>query len=302
MRVLVLLLVLTGCEIAQVTVSEPVSSVIAEVYLRVDDGAPDGIAILHRTSGSDPIVLSGASIRAVGEGGGTIRFQQRPQSECIDGELPEDTDPACYRTMGLDRFNLQAGERYEILVDLQEGASLAGTVTLPSDFEIRTPSTAPLTCDLSPFTIVPVIWTQAEGAWAYVPEAEIFGLQAALAEEGIPVASEPVTLLGLSVSQRDTTIAFPSEFGIFNRFSDDREVLVFLQQGFPETEELLTGRVVVSAQERNATNWNRGGIFNPSGQVRVPSLFGDGTGVAAGVVNRSFEFSFDAGEDFEPCA
>jgi len=143
-------------------------------------------------------------------------------------------------------------------------------------------------------------WTPAAGARAYVPEAEIFGLGAALAPQGIVVPTNPVTLQGLSVSEADTDIVFPSQFGIFNRFSSDGEVLVALQRGLPAAS-VVQGSIVVSAQGRNSVNWNRGGNFNPSGTVRIPSLFGDGTGVVAGIVNRSFSFTTAADPGLPHC-
>lgn len=42
----------------------------------------------------------------------------------------------------------------------------------------------------------------------------------------------------------------------------------------------------MAAGDRNYVNWVRGGNFNPSGQVRVPSIVGDGTGVFASLVSR----------------
>ncbi|TVP55958.1 MAG: hypothetical protein EA351_09070 [Gemmatimonadales bacterium] len=298
---MLVLVSLSACDIGQVTVAEPVSSVIAEVYLRIDDGIPDGVALLHRTTGSDQIPVQGAVIEIQGEGPQVGRFAEQSLEDCIDGELPLDFEPICLRLVGPSRSLVQPGATLSVRVELPEGQRLEGVVTMPSDFEIVQPLTAPGLCNLPSGSVLPVLWTQSEGAWAYVPEAEINGLRDAFAEQGIEVPSDPVTLLGLSVSQSDTTIAFPSEFGIFNRFSGDREVLVALQGGLPPSSD-LEGRVVVSAQERNATNWNRGGIFNPSGQVRVPSLFGEGTGVAAGVVNRSFGFAVNASGDFPDCA
>jgi hypothetical protein len=294
------LILLAGCEIGQVTLPEPVSSVVAEVYLQVDDGIPSARALLHRTFGSDEVPLDGAIIEIRGPNPPAGRFAQSDLDECIDGELPEDLEPACYTLSGPGRFLIRPGATLDVRIMLPDGGRLDGAVTLPSDFRIRRPGSSPGACEMHPNSIVNVTWTQSEGAWAYLPEAEIVGLREAFALQGVTVESEPVTLLGLSISQADTTIAFPSEFGVFNRFSGDREVLVALQQGLPPAEDLW-GRVFVSAQERNATNWNRGGIFNPSGQVRVPSLFGDGTGVAAGIVNRSFAFAFHAGEDFPDC-
>lgn len=294
-------MLLAGCELGEVTVAESVSSVIAEVYLRVDDGDPGGVALLHRTTGSEPLPIEGAIIEIRGDGPGVGRFSRQPTEDCIDGELPEESEPVCYQLLGPSRLLVQPGVTLDLTIELPGERRMEGVVTLPSDFEVQRPSVPEEICSLAPSEVLPVLWTQAENAWSYVPEAEINGLDEALAPQGIQVDLDPVTLLGLSISQSDTTIAFPSEFGIFSRFSGDREVLVALQGGIPGGGG-VSGRVVVSAQERNATNWNRGGIFNPSGQVRIPSLFGDGTGVVGGIVNRSFRFVVDGPDSLPNCS
>ncbi|NIR36178.1 MAG: hypothetical protein GWN02_08535, partial [Gemmatimonadetes bacterium] len=94
---------------------------------------------------------------------------------------------------------------------------------------------------------------------------------------------DPLYLLGLSVSVADTTITFPSEFGVFNRLDLDQDVAVRLQRGLPAG---VSAEVTITAVDRNYVNWARGGSFNPSGQVRVPSLRGDGTGVFGSTVGR----------------
>jgi hypothetical protein len=188
-------------------------------------------------------------------------------------------------------------------VNLDGGRRIHGAVTLPGGFMIESPGTRSWfgnRCHLPPGAQLPLAWTASAGARAYVPEAEIFGLDGAFLPEGIEVPSDPVTLLGLSVSERDTTIVFPAEFGIFNRFSSDREILVALQRGFPAAAP-VDGVMIISAQGRNSVNWNRGGNFNPSGQVRTPSLFGDGTGVVGGIVNRSFAFTTAEEPGIPPC-
>ena len=53
------------------------------------------------------------------------------------------------------------------------------------------------------------------------------------------------------------------------------------------TPAFLKARVSVAAVERNYTNWARGGTFNPSGQVRIPSLRGDGTGFFGATVVKT---------------
>jgi hypothetical protein len=98
---------------------------------------------------------------------------------------------------------------------------------------------------------------------------------------------DPLSLLGLALSAEDTTVVFPSEFGIFERADLDREVALLLQEGLPAGTRAV---VTVAAVDRNYVNWARGGNFNPSGQVRVPSVEGDGTGF----FGSAFVDGFDA--------
>ena len=96
---------------------------------------------------------------------------------------------------------------------------------------------------------------------------------------------DPLLLVGLSISEQDTTIVFPSEFGIFDRFDLEQDLSVRLQTGLPNS---TTAEVSITAVEGNYVGWARGGNFNPSGQVRVPSLRGDGMGVFGATVSRRF--------------
>jgi hypothetical protein len=303
------LVILPGCELRQITVAEPESAVVAEVYLRVDQGRPDGFAVLHRTFGPGERPPPEASIRLRSESGAEARFTRADPEACMDGEFPEGIQPSCYRLDGPEAALIRPGARLEVEVELVGGGRLEGNTVIPGDFAILTPaglaphagergekaSTALPACVIPPSSPILLSWTSSRGVWAYVPEMEIRGLRAALAPSGIEVERDSLNLLGLAISEADTTIVFPGGFGVFSRFSGDREVLVALQEGLPPGD--VQGRVVVSAADRNTTNWNRGGNFNPSGLVRVPSLFGDGTGVVGSVVNRGFEFQ--AGGDPE---
>ena len=100
-----------------------------------------------------------------------------------------------------------------------DGATLFGAARVPSSFQIEG---MPTVCRLDPNTLLPISWSKSEGAWAYFNETSILGLPAALEPEGIVVEDDPLELLGLSISDQDTTIVFPSEFGIFDRFDLDR--------------------------------------------------------------------------------
>ncbi len=298
------LVVLSGCELRQVTVAEPESAVVAEIYLRVDQGRPDGLALLHRTFGPGERPPPEASIRLRSNSGEEARFTRTDPRACLDGELPEGLRPSCYRLDGPEAALIRPGARLAVEVELVGGGRLEGNTLVPGDFSILNPAgldasaggegegeesgAALPACVIPPSSPILLSWTSSRGVWAYVPELEVSGLRAALAPSGIEVERDSLTLLGLAISEADTTIVFPGGFGVFSRFSGDREVLVALQAGLPPGD--VQGRVVVSAADRNTTNWNRGGNFNPSGLVRVPSLFGDGTGVLGSVVNRGFKF------------
>jgi hypothetical protein len=291
----------SGCTLEQITVATPEPRVQAEVYLRVTDGVPSGTALLYTTStGEQDIGIADARIVVTASDGRTATFQRRTVAECVEGSLPPEFDAACYRLQGVPAFLIQPGRSYRVDVTWPGGGNLQGQTTMPGDFRILSPRSGGARCYLPPERVLPVRWEVSSGARAYIPEAEIFGLTAAFQNQNLSVPSEPLVIIGLSVSEDDTNILFPSQFGIFNRLSADRDILVALQRGFP-AESLIEGRVVVSAQDRNTVNWNRGGNFNPSGQVRTPSLVGDGSGVIGGVVNRSFSFTTAEAEAIPSC-
>ena len=64
------------------------------------------------------------------------------------------------------------------------------------------------------------------------------------------------------------------------------DLAIRLQGGLPAGS---TAELAITAVDRNYVNWARGGNFNPSGQVRIPSLSGDGTGVFGSTVGRGFD-------------
>lgn len=292
------LLGLAGCELQETTVAVPEDVVLAEVFLSVLDEGGRAVALLHRTvGGRDPAPLDGARIRLVGTaalGNQTETLSQlldeQPLEKCLEAPFPPEFQGRCYGWDDGEGSLLRPGATIRLEVDLPGGGRLEGVTTLPGDFHFWTPSTAE--CTLAPDTLLPLEWGQAQGAWAYVVESQLYGLPQALESEGIPVESDPLPLLGLSVSQADTSLAFPSELGLFDRFEEDRDLLVRLQRGLPDGS---WATVWLGAVDRNWANWIRGGNFNPSGQVRVPSVFGDGTGVFGSGVVRSLLITTPAG-------
>jgi len=268
--------------------------VIAEVLLQVnrDPGTPNRLtAFLHRTVGglgSASGDVPGASVIVSREDGLSVELAPAGLDACA-ATTPIDGTGSCLvaASVAADRFG--PGDELHARVVLPGGGVIAGTSTVPGDFELRNVAAGQL-CVQPPDTPLEVRWSPAAGAWAYVNETSVRGLADHFAAQGIEV-DDPLYLLGLSVSAADTTIVFPGEFGVFNRFELDRAVSLTLQEGLPAN---TTADVTIAATDRNYVNWVRGGNFNPSGQVRVTSLRGDGMGLFGTVVLRGFSIAVQA--------
>ncbi|MDH3269701.1 MAG: hypothetical protein OEN56_00120 [Gemmatimonadota bacterium] len=283
-RSVLLLVIFGGCEIEEITVVDVEDVVIAEVYVNLakDPGDNEVLGFLHRTVGTDiegvaDLVAAELTLRR--SDGLTFSLRNAAASDCVE-TLPEGEEGACFFADSVAAAQLTPGDLLALDVALPDGRELGGATRIPGSFDLLGVGGA---CILPPDTRSTLEWTRADEAWAYVNETSINGLPAALRSEGIVLQDDPLYLLGLSVSDSDTTIVFPSEFGVFNRFELDQDVAVRLQRGLPAG---VSARVTISAVDRNYVNWARGGNFNPSGQVRIASLRGDGTGVFASTVVR----------------
>lgn len=282
-----LLLGAAGCTLADVVVPESDDRLVVEAVLRTD--AERQTIVLHRSvRGNASAAEPGASVVVRGPGGRAVAFAESDE-DCIGnrGDYAADTlevRVSCYRSPAGEGRWVRPGERYELEVSTTRGERARGTTTVPGAFALRTlpftdDGSAPVACALPAGTLLPVRWSRSAGAWGYVAPLRIFGLAASL-PPGVSVP-EPLELLGLAVSAADTAIVLPSEFGIFDRFDLDQALLRLLQGGLPAG---TTARVTVAAADRNYINGVRGGSFNPSGQVRISSVTGDGVGVFGSLV------------------
>lgn len=270
--------VTTGCELTEITTATTEDLVVVEALVEATPGGSASqpsdrtVVLLHRSFAGRVDPVSGAEVTLVREDGAEILLPERLDIGSCAGAIPEgDFGATCYGP--IQKVGIEAGERLELEIRLPGGGLLRSATTVPGDFALLRPGAA--RCHLRPDRRLDVLWTISEGAWAYVAETVISGLRAALADRGIPVDEDPLSLTGLAVSASDTTIVFPSEFGLFDRTDLERELALVLQTGLPAGTE---ADVAVAAVDRNYTNWVRGGNFNPSGQVRVPSIVGPGTG------------------------
>ncbi|HEY0305204.1 MAG TPA: DUF4249 family protein [Longimicrobiales bacterium] len=277
---------LSACELQEVVTTSSDDIVIAEVYLRADQSTQN--ALLHRTrQGENTASVPGARIEVTNAAGQVMPYFEVSDSVCVV-ERPPGAHVAlgtCYRASAANGFRVQAGERYTLRILLPDGGEMTGSTTVPGDFQIVKP--ADRVCALPPATTFEISWTSSESAWVYASETYLGGLRDALAQQGIIIEQDPLRLFGLSITNSDTTIVFPSEFGLFDRFSDDLvEALVAIQNGLPAG---VVGNVTVAAADRNYVNWERGGNFNPSGLIRIGNIRGDGHGVFGSLVSKSFQ-------------
>ena len=272
---------LGGCELDEVALTAPEDLLVAEVYLRVGEDGAEAFAFLHSTLGTGQgQTVPGARVLLTLPGGSTVTLEENT----IEG-----VEGSCYATSGSGLDALSSGDLVTAEIVAPDGRRLDGATAIPGAFALYALSVSD-SCYTPPGQSFEVVWSPSDEAWAYSAETLIWNLPEALAPQGIVVEEDPLYLLGVSVSQEDTTVVFPTEFGVFERFDLDRDLALAVSEGLPAG---TFADVTIGALDRNWVNWVRGGSFNPSGLVRVPSLRGDGTGVIGSVVRRSFRVVTD---------
>lgn len=286
-----------SCSLTEVTIAPGQDVVVVEAVLRTDVTVQQ--VLLHRTvDGRYAGGVPGATVVVADSTGRERVFSEGGDCYRIDeGYVQSDSlqfQGTCYQhNPGPDRPDspqhwVVPGATYTLRVQTPDSRVIRGRTTVPGAFRIT--SVPPeqegnlSICSLPPNKVLPLAWTQSAGAWSYVSQLRITGLNKAFAGKGIPPAREPVELRGINVSAADTTILLPTEFGVFERLLYSDELLTAIQGGFPADVQM---QLVVAAADRNWVNSVRGGSFNPSGQVRISSVVGDGVGVFGSLVPHS---------------
>ncbi len=282
-----------ACTLADVSLPAGEEVVAVEAVLRTDTRVQT--VVLHRSlDGRDVRGVPGATVTVTLPGGGVIDFPESEQP-CyrIPGayfeEEPLTVDASCYLSSVDAGSWVQPGGVYRLRVETPDGRVIQGRTRVPGEFGLaglpfttRADERNSTFCALPPDRVLPVAWTRSDSAWSYIAPLRIFELRGALARRGIQAQiPDPLELVGLAISEGDTTIALPSEFGVFDRFEYDNAALTALQSGFPEG---VVAEMIVAAADRNYVNAVRGGRFNPSGPVRISSVSGDGVGVFGSLV------------------
>ena len=280
---LLLVLASAGCSIQETLIVELEDLVVAEVHVEIGGALLGGnrvMAFLHRTLGTS---VPSAGVVITRGGTSSVELQEADQDACYQDRRTRGT---CYVASQEVADKFQPGEQLELTIELSDGRTLRSATTIPGEFTL-TGIEDGSRCLLPVDTPLTVQWSRSNDTWAYISETLIVGLENSLSGAVASVnEADSLWLLGLSLSASDTTIVFPTEFGIFQRFDLDAEIAAQLQKGLtPGTRASVT----VTAANRNYANWARGGNFNPSGRVSIPSVTGDGTGVFGASVTRTFE-------------
>jgi len=280
---LALAMSLSGCELDEVTLAKPEDILVVEAYIMVGDGQDQVSAFLHWTLGHRPARdLLDLGVILIGADGLEVPLFPVDLTDCVLPAFEEEVEGVCYSVDFNPEGFFQPGTRVELEILLAEDQMLRGGTVIPEDIDLIQPASTDR-CALPPGRNLEFVWNRSPGVWAYFAEAEITDLREALGAAGIEVETDSVALLGLAISESDTTIVFPKEFGVFDRFDLENEVAVALQDGLPLG---AFANVVIAAVDQNYVNWVRGGNFNPSGPVRVSSLRGPGVGVFGSLVRR----------------
>jgi hypothetical protein len=282
-------LLLGGCTIADVTVPPSEDRLVVEAVLRTDFARQS--ILLHRpvrdqASGEEP----GAEVVVTGPNGLRVVFQESPEA-CFRTEPSPDfaVRGTCYFSPAEAGRWVVPSATYDLLVRTTRGEEARARTSVPGAFHVKGIPTSAQTdrsdpaCSLPPNTPLPVSWSASAGAWGYLSPLTIYGLSGTLPPSYN--APDPMELLGVSVSAADTTLVLPGEFGVFERFDYNQDLMRALQTGLPDG---TAARVVIAAADRNYVNGIRGGNFNPSGQVRISSIVGDAVGVFASLVPLAF--------------
>ena len=290
---LLALAALPACTLSDVTIPDSEEVVSVEAVLRTDVSVQT--LVLHRSlNGRDVRGVPGARVTVTTVEGRTVVFTEGDDgcyrfSRLYFAEEPGSITATCYQSSAAEGEWVTPGGVYRLRVETPDARVIQGRTRVPGRFTFprlpeaqRESERVNAVCALPPRTTIPVTWTRSDSAASYVAPLRIFGLRDALAREGLNAEiPDPLELNGIAVSDRDTSIVLPTEFGVFERFDLDTEALAAIQTGFPPG---VVAEMVVAAIDRNYLNGVRGGSFNPSGTVRVSSVSGDGVGVFGSIV------------------
>ena len=224
-------------------------------------------AIITRyADGWTPQRVPGASVVVRGESGRAVRLAEQDDqvAGCVNPNRPARLAGTCYLTVS-DPGAFGLGEALSMTATLPDGSQLVGSSRIPGAFVATDLALDGGSCRLAPRTNHRFAWNPVEGAVAFVAEVAVHRLAALGLEDG--TLSWDTHFVG---GER-TGVAFPRELLLELDLEAARE----LRDGLPAG---ASADIALGAVDLNWANWIRRGRINLSGEVRVPSVFGDGTG------------------------
>lgn len=273
-------LALGSCQLAEVEI-EPVPDLVVaavSVVLTIDPLDPSRVdtrafALLAVGYHTLDIEIPGASVTIVGESGRSLRLREvsDPLVTCV---TPYPTEGGTRPPAGSCHVaaepgaHFAPGERLSLTVELPDGGILRGESRMPGVFTPTGLSLRAGGCRQDPDTGYQFNWAHSAGSWAYLAEARLAGL-------GDLWPHQESLLLEATLRRDDKPqFAFPRDllFDIVDRW----ELARVLHEGLPAG---ASAEIAVGALDRNWANWVRRGRIDLEGQVRIPSVFGDGTGM-----------------------
>lgn len=296
---LALAVLLAGCELEEVTVPAGADLLIVEAILDASKDAQE--VLLHRTLNGRLVGgEEGALVRVRRGDGHEVVFESAPATDCADihpayteVDDPLEIQATCYVSPPEAGFWVVPGERYELLIETEDGRRLQGRTTVPGNFKplgLTPAASRPLgevgSCTLPPDSTLTLHWSVSAGAVAYLTHMQINGVREALSGSGIADLPDMVELYGVSITEQDTSIVAPAEIGVMEIGKYPTDLMLLLRKGFPAGTRV---RLTIGAMDRNYVTAVRHDNFNPSGLVRVSSIAGDGVGVFGSVVPYAFE-------------
>ena len=275
--VLPVLFTLGGCELDWMDLDDDeLLTATVTVVLTADPAdsswvGTDVLAVLTRHSPTDTQV-PGASVRITGESGRSLQLVEVPNGGgCQSDTTGSLSDGTCYKA-STPSAHFAPGEKLSLEIIAPNGKTLSGTSTLPDTFLPEQLSVRDGHCRLNPDTSYEIRWTRVEGGWTYIAEARFTGLPLSLWASRYPLHLRTSWM----ASRSRADMVFPRALVEGGVTRNARKAARRLETGLPWG---VTADLAVAAVDRNWANWIRPGRYTSNGEARIPSVFGDGTGM-----------------------
>lgn len=249
----------------------------------------DALAFLARDSVDGRV--PGASVRIVGGSGRTLRLDELPDTaEACRNAWAKTNSQSCYAASVPSAWFAPL-EELSLRIATPDGKQLRGKSVIPALFTPSRLKAQGGRCRVDPETSYLVQWRSIRGAWAHIAEAEFTGLARNLWD-----SSKPLHLaVAWMASFDDTHMEFPRKLIEGGVSSQALKAARRLETGLPWG---VSADLAVAAIDPNWANWIRPGQVHIAGEVPVPSVFGDGTGLFGTAVRWTVTMeSRDAAEE-----